>query len=255
MKIYLNSAALRFIRLPLLLAAALVILTPFAAAAGTSHPGTILSAADLQKIFVRRINRDSAATAAAGRQRQIINFNSSPETIELPPGVISYQTISKTKNSEPGRQIVRLAILVNGREQARVTLSGDVQLLGDVVCLSRALQRHTILTPDDLDVVHRNIGQLGADFIADPRLVVGRELKTTLQTGAIIYGRLLKNPTMVKRGALVSIMAISGPLTIKAAGQVKTAGAKGDIVRVKNLMSRREIYARVISPSEVQVDF
>lgn len=144
---------------------------------------------------------------------------------------------------------------MNGKEQARVKLTGDIHLFGDVVCMARGLTRHAILTPDDIEIVHRNITMLGNDFISDPRQVIGRELKTSLQPGAILYSRLLKNPTVVKRGDLVSILAKSGPLTVRTAGQVKTPGAQGDVVRVKNLMSRREVYARVISPNEVQVDF
>jgi flagella basal body P-ring formation protein FlgA len=250
MKIYLNSQKLRLFLL------AAIVFMPFVAVAGTTHVGTILSSADLQKIFIKQVGQGHSLSASVdGKRRKIVNFNSSPETVELPPGTISYQTISRTNINQAGRQIIQLAIMVNGHERARVRLSGDIQLFGDVLCLRRTRRRHTILTSNDLEVVHRNIGQLGADFIADPKLAVGRELKTTLQAGAILYGRLLKNPTIVKRGALVSILARSGPLTIKAAGQVKTSGARGDIVRVKNLMSRKEIYARVIGPSEVQVDF
>ncbi len=220
------------------------------AATGTSKT---LSTNDLKTVFSQLIDQNPQSTQSL--DREIINFSSRPESIKLPPGKISYQIISKTKSKVTGHQIVWLQILVDGREQAKVKLSGDIQLFGDVVCLSRALKRHTIISPDDLEVMRYNISMLGTDFISDPALATGHELKATLQPGAILYGRLLKNPTMVKRGALVSILARSGSLEIKAAGQIRTAGALGDIVQVKNLMSRKEIYARVISPSEVQVDF
>jgi|GEM_PF-631327 len=247
----------------ILLATILIILFQLPALAST-NPVSVLSTSDFKEIFSALILKNNSPTVTDnGSQRKIINFSSQPATIELPSGAISYKTISQTtvrqrssaNAPESGRRIVWLAVLVNGQEQAKVKLTGDIQLFGNVVCLSRALGRHAIISRDDVEIVQKNISILGTDFIADPQLAIGRELKTTLQPGAILYGRLLKNPTIVSRGSLVSILARSGALTIKAAGQIKTSGALGDIVQVKNLMSRREIYARVISPSEVQVEF
>ncbi len=247
----------------ILLSTILIMLFQLPALASTT-PVSVISTSDFKEIFSTLVLKDNSPLGADnGRKRKIVNFSSQPKTIELPAGAISYKTISQTavrqrsytNPPQSGRQIVWLAVRVNGQEQAKVKLTGDIQLFGNVVCLSRALRRHAILSLDDVEIVQKNISILGADFIADPQLVIGRELRTTLQPGATLYGRLLKNPTMVSRGALVSILARSGALTIKAAGQIKTSGALGDIVQVKNLMSRHEIYARVISPSEVQVEF
>jgi flagella basal body P-ring formation protein FlgA len=253
MKIYLNSKKNQ----AFILALIIVLFLQLPAAANT------INSNDFKGIFQTLLQQNNSLQTAKTGQRQIVNFSSKPATLEVPSGVISYKTISQTggrqqshtASNQLGRQVVWLAVLVDGHEEARVKLTGDIQLFGDVVCLRRTKTRHSILSPDDIEIVRRSIGMLGPDFIADPQLAIGRELKTTLQPGAILYGRLLDNPTMVSRGSLVSILARSGALTIKAAGQIRTSGALGDIVQVKNLMSRKEIYARVISPSEVQVDF
>ena len=239
-------------------ASIIIIFLQLTAIAGNAalQKGTILDTHDLKNIFVRMVTGDNSFNAVfPGQKQQVVNFSSQPEQIKLPPGSISYKTISQTRANQFGREIIWLAVLVNGQEQAKVKLSGDIHLFGDVVCVARNLERHTILTSDDVEIVRRNVTMLGPDFISDPQRVIGQELKTTLQPGAILYSRLLKNPAIVKRGDLVSILAKSGPLTVRAAGQVKTPGARGDIVQVKNLMSRRKIYARVIGPNEVQVDF
>ncbi|MCK5227528.1 MAG: flagella basal body P-ring formation protein FlgA, partial [Desulfobulbaceae bacterium] len=43
--------------------------------------------------------------------------------------------------------------------------------------------------------------------------------------------------------------------TITTPGQVRSPGAAGEIVKIKNLMSRREIYAKVVTEDQVEVDF
>ncbi len=257
MNILLTSLARYLSNRPYILTSLIIILLQIPAGANTiPASGTTLSSADFKKIFSNIVEQNkSLSTPERGQQQRVVNFSTQPTTITLPPGLVSYQVISHSGGNQLGRKIIGLAILIDGHEQSRVTLSGDLQLFGSVTCLSRTVRRHTILSQDDLEIIQRNLTMLGPDFIREPRLAIGRELKTTLQPGAILYGRLLKKPTVVKRGDLVEIQANSGSLIVKAAGQIKTSGAMGDIVRVKNLMSRKEIYARVISPNKVQVDF
>jgi flagella basal body P-ring formation protein FlgA len=134
-------------------------------------------------------------------------------------------------------------------------MSGDIHLFGDVVCAAQALQRRQIIHPDDLITIRRDISMLGPDFINSTELAVGTELKTTLRPGAILYRRFLKKPNLVKRGDVVSILAQTDQLDIRVPGRIESDGALGEIIRVKNLMSRKEVYARVVNAEEVLVDF
>lgn len=185
----------------------------------------------------------------------IENFSSRPETMELPAGKIDYRIISQSA-TRLGRQTIQAMILVNGIEAEEVTLSGDLLLFGEVVCAARGIPRNTVLSEADIEVVRQNITMLGPGFVQTPAAALGQKAKTTLRPGAVLYSRLLKAPELVKRGDVVSIIARSSALRISVPGRVvESTGAQGDTVRVKNLMSRREVYATVISSDEVQVEF
>ncbi len=186
---------------------------------------------------------------------KISNFSSHPASISIPMGVIEHQVISKSNANHLGRVMAFVSILVDGYEQARVKLSADIQLFGDVVVTAKTLKRRKVISASDIDVRNQDITMLGPGYVDDPNLAVGKELTTTLRPGTVVYSRLLKNPILVKRGDVVSILAQTNSLKVSVPGRVQDAGAKGDTIRVKNLMSRREIYAKVINSNQVQVDF
>lgn len=238
----------RFVHVSILVAAFALIAT---LQAWATPDMTLLGAKELQTIFTELATSNSALQE---EDIEISHFSATPETITLPPGIQRIQVVSQNRPKQLGRQTIVVDILVDDTAQERVTLSGNIELYGSVVCATKTLSRRSIITDSDVEQVRRNLSMLGPDLVDDTEKVVGMELKTTVQPGAVLYGRFLKSPVTVKRGDIVTIQAASGTLTISVPGRVKTAGATGDLIKVKNLMSRREIYARVLGPDTVQVE-
>ncbi len=237
----------------ILLAASLVILALLPGKrSGATADLTVLGKAELQKIFA---DLATSRLSLPKADIEVTHFAATPDSVSLPPGALDFRTISLTQGKELGKQTIVADLLVNGVAQQRVTLSGDLTLHGDVLCAARALTRHRIVAKSDLVRVRRDLTMLGPDLITDEAAVIGKEIKTTLQPGAVLYGHFLKDPQLVKRGDIVSILAATDYLTVTVPGRVQTPGAKGELVKVKNLMSRREIHARVVGPETVQVQF
>jgi flagella basal body P-ring formation protein FlgA len=66
---------------------------------------------------------------------------------------------------------------------------------------------------------------------------------------------MLEKTPVVERGDVVTIMAAGGNLQVTVPGIVKETGFEGDLVKVQNSMSRKEIFARVVDSSTVAVHF
>lgn len=213
---------------------------------------TVLGPAELQKVFAELLAGDASQPK---RDIEISHFTATPASLELPPGTVDFRLISPGQVKPVGQQTVIADVLVDGVRRQQIKLSGDLKLYGEVACLTKVLRRQSIIAADDLEQVRRDLSMLGPDLISDKSLAIGKELKTTLQAGAVLYGRLLKEPELVKRGDIVSILAATDSLTITVPGRVQIAGAKGDLIKVKNLMSRKEIYATIIAPGTVQAQF
>jgi flagella basal body P-ring formation protein FlgA len=60
---------------------------------------------------------------------------------------------------------------------------------------------------------------------------------------------------IVDKGDIVTIIAESGDIRVTALGKVLMKGYADELVKVQNLMSKKEIYAKVVNGSMVAVDF
>lgn len=186
---------------------------------------------------------------------QIANFSARPISLNLPTGTMSYRVNQKPQDSRPGRKTITVTILVDGNEQGQVRMNGDLQLFADVVCTTRRLARNEIITAGDVMTVRQDISLLDTGLVNKPEQVIGRKLKTSLRPGATLFAHLLDSPPLVTRGDLVTITARSATVRITAPGEARSTGALGETIKVKNLMSRREIFARVTAAGLVETDF
>lgn len=220
-------------------------------ASGAEAAG-VLGQAELLKLFTDQVK--DGLSLPPGGEVEIANFSTLPESLALPEGNREFTVVSKSQAGQFGRQTMTVAVSVNGEVQDQVRLSGDLILYGKTLAATKALERNTVLKADDVVMARRNLTALGPGLVSEPALAIGKELTTSLQPGAAIYSRFLKKPTLVKRGDIVTIMALTDSLRVSVPGRALNQAGKGEQVRVKNLMSRREIYAKVIAPDLVLVD-
>lgn len=218
-----------------------------------NHPlPVLLGQADLEQLFLTTLSQDSPFPK---EDLQVLNFKAKPENLRLPAGTLSHRIIRPGNTKSLGQKTLTVALLVNGQEIGQVAMIGDLALFGEVVSLATPLPRETVLAEGDLLVSRRNLGMLGEGVIRRPEDAVGKQLQSSLQAGSLLYDKLLKTPPLVKRGDRVTIRAKSAHLQVNVNGEVQNTGGKGEQVRVKNLMSRKELYARVVTPTVVEVEF
>ena len=234
----------------ILLALVWAVLAAAGPACGSGEAGPV-ARAELKQFFSERVK--SGLSLPPGGEVEIVNFATFPEPLVLPGGERTFKVVSRSQAGQFGRQTLVVMALVNGEEQGQVRLSGDLVLYGQALAATRPLERNTVLTAGDVSKARRNLSALGPDVVTDPALAVGKELTTSLQPGAAIYGRFLKEPALVKRGDIVTILALTDSLRVSVPGRALDQAGKGEQVRVKNLMSRREVYAKVLAPDLVLV--
>jgi flagella basal body P-ring formation protein FlgA len=186
---------------------------------------------------------------------EIIDFTARPGSVTLPARSYDIQVLQAPQKEHLGRKVVTIAILVDGEEFQRVRMIGDLQLYGQVICTTKRLQRHALIEEADVSAVRHNITMLDSGALMKPQDAIGKRLRTSLRPGAILYAHLLESPPMVQRGDLVTIIAESNVIRVTVPGEARNAGALGDLVRVKNLMSRKEIFAKVLGSGMVETEF
>ena len=113
-----------------------------------------------------------------------------------------------------------------------------------VVTLARSVPKGVMLTAEDL--VLAAAGTRSPDGIfTDPADVVGRRTKAALGEGKPVLLRQLEPVWLIAKGNPVVLVAKAGGLAVSAPAEALEDGGMGDVIRVLNLSSQREIKAVV----------
>jgi flagella basal body P-ring formation protein FlgA len=170
-------------------------------------------------------------------------------------GKISMQLFQKNSENLDGYVKLVAVISVNQTVRNKVKLSGWVDVFESIVCAARNLKRKEIIKADDVYLARRNISHGSNNYLTDIGKVTGLMAKHSIKADKSIKEWMLERSPVVNKGDLVMILAESSGLRITVPGKVLMKGFAGELVKVQNLMSKRKIYAKIVNPSTVTVDF
>ena len=118
------------------------------------------------------------------------------------------------------------------------------------VVLARSVARGAVLMAEDVTLAPA--GARGPDGIfTDPDDVIGRRTKTALGAGKPVLLRQLEPVWMVARGNPVVLVAMAGGLAVSAPAEALDDGGMGDVIRVLNKSSGREVKAVITGRNSV----
>lgn len=118
------------------------------------------------------------------------------------------------------------------------------------VVLARSVARGAVLTAEDVTLAPA--GTRGPDGIfTDPAEVIGRRTRTALGVGRPVLLRQLEPVWLVARGNPVVLVAMAGGLAVSAPAEALDDGGMGDVIRVLNTSSGREVKAVVTGRNSV----
>lgn len=119
--------------------------------------------------------------------------------------------------------------------------------------VTRVVHRGESLGQGDVKAMGTRLSQLPRGSFDSMRMVEGTVARQELRPGQWLTEQIVQVPDLLKRGEAVTIHLTRGPIRITAPGITHQDGTLGEVIRVENIQSQREIYARVISRDEVQV--
>ena len=85
--------------------------------------------------------------------------------------------------------------------------------------------------------------------------IVGRTLKKDVAAGTVITYSMLDDPVVIQKGEIVNIVAENKKLMVQAKGKAMEKGRVGDSIRVKNTLSEKEIFGKVVDDNTILVKF
>jgi flagella basal body P-ring formation protein FlgA len=149
---------------------------------------------------------------------------------------------------------VSVGLRCNDIKSWTIYLRVHISIQQSIVLSKRFINRGTVITRADLVVDNIQVSNPNTHYFQDPREVIGKVAKRSISIGKKISATSLKAAMIIKRGQEVTIIASTAGIIIRTKGKALSDGAKGQVVKVKNSRSKRELQATVIAPNIVKVN-
>ena len=178
-----------------------------------------------------------------------------PRGIRVSDGPRDLELIAPAGWDGWGPATIVLVVRVNGAVEKNLSLRLHVDARTEMLIATRQLLAGTVLTEEDLQLQKHDLGQAGGQPVKNMADAVGKKLRMTIRAGAPIRGNQLVSVPVVVSGQLVTIVTENGGIRITVSGRARSAGGIGDLIRVQNMVSNKEIPARILDASTVEVGF
>ncbi|TLY20911.1 MAG: flagellar basal body P-ring formation protein FlgA [Nitrospirae bacterium] len=181
------------------------------------------------------------------------------EGLQIDPAAVTIRIMSPLDRVEIG-PATAIRHVGAGSPVGRVTfligsarVNAEVEAVKEVVVASRFLRRNQLM--EQADVVRTAIRLIWPEgrYLEDVDLVVGKRVTRSVPAHFPVTEDALGNPYTIRQGAQITIQYLQGPLKVVALGLAREDGPAGARIRVTNLDSKKELWARVVDGETVQV--
>jgi len=156
-------------------------------------------------------------------------------------------------NRDRGNVQVFVRIFVKDKQYLKIPVFFNVRVYENVVASGRKISRGEILTGYDLVVESIETTKFSASTFSSIDDLVGKRITRLIQPHTPITPEIIDNPPLIKRGECITLLLQSGNLIIVAKGVAKEDGHLGEIIKVKNVDTKKEIQGSVEDSSTVKV--
>lgn len=177
------------------------------------------------------------------------------QDVTIADGQLSLQVKPPKHSDWLGSIPFTVGVFVDGEIAKKVTVPVTIEVWSDVVLAAIPLGKYQIIESKHVRIEKMNLARVPEDAVLQIEQVVGSRTNRNIAVNSILRSDQIELPPVIKRGDVVQVVAESKRVKISVKAQAKESGAKGKIIRVQNLRSKRTIYAQVVDSQTVQVEF
>ena len=134
-----------------------------------------------------------------------------------------------------------------------VHVPAQVMIHREIPVAAQDIVRGQSITANHLTSAVVNISSIRQGFAANVNAVIGKEAKRNIGKGEPFRTAQLDAPTTVRRGDIVVLESVAGPIKVSSSGVAMGDGRLGQKIRVKNDSSERIITGIVKGQGLVQI--
>jgi flagella basal body P-ring formation protein FlgA len=149
----------------------------------------------------------------------------------------------------------RLDVRCPGAAGWEMPVSSQIAVFLPVVVTGEVIDRGATITPAQLVLQEQEISKLTRGFYHRVDQVTDQGARRRMRAGQVITPSLLTQPTLVRRGQKVTMVATRDGISASAPGEAMEHGQQGAVIKVKNLRSGKVVEALVLENGSVTSTF
>jgi flagella basal body P-ring formation protein FlgA len=138
-------------------------------------------------------------------------------------------------------------------QPTRLAVTVEVSPRPPVVVTTVALPAGAVIRPGDVKLQPAPADNGRGEGLQRVEDVVGRELVRSITAGSVLQQSLLRAPTLIRRGEVITIYARSPGVCVRITARARQDAGLGELVTVESLLDRKLYAARVSGAQEAEV--
>lgn len=153
----------------------------------------------------------------------------------------------------------RIELIVSASSNSKlffkVPVYFNVRVFEYVAITRRRMGRKQPLTKENLFIARRDTTRMRGMSFSSIDDLIGMTTITSIQAHTILTDYMVETPPTIRQGSIVKLIVKKRGFEIVTKGLAQQTGYKGEVIKVKNLNSKKMLYGKIIDPGSVQVLF
>lgn len=158
-----------------------------------------------------------------------------------------------TSDPQTHRWSASLMFVAEGLIVSALPVSGRMEETLEVPVLKRQVRAGEVITEKDIAVHDFALNVVRSDTVTDMAGLIGKSPQRVISQHRPIRAGELARPALVKKGAIVQMRYAASGMEITTAGQAAGEGARGEVIAVRNLASKKLVRAMIDDDASVRV--
>ncbi|NWH08237.1 MAG: flagellar basal body P-ring formation protein FlgA [Alphaproteobacteria bacterium] len=141
--------------------------------------------------------------------------------------------------------MIRIALILAALLIAGPGLAAQDGATIEIPVLARDVAPGEVLTEADLDYTQIAEAALRPGTLTDPANIEGLSPRRRMRAGQALRARDLRQPILVRKGEVVTLMFRAPGLTLSASGRALSDGGLGETIAITNTQSHRTVEATI----------
>jgi flagella basal body P-ring formation protein FlgA len=200
----------------------------------------------LDEAAVTALLTDALQSEAGGSRGEVeLKLSRAWTTLQVPDDPLTLQLVGLPSGGLQPTMALRFDLRAANQTVGQWQTMARVKLLADVWVAQTTLRRGQGITSGDVKRERHDLLALRDALTELPDNLDALEVAQSLNQGAVLTSRALQYRPVVQRGHVVEGLLVEGSLTISLKVEVLENGVPGQLVRVRSLLTRKEIRGKV----------